>query len=249
MCKFIHIDSATQDQHAATLGQRGQGHCVGNIERAVALSQAASITDAGYVHSAGSIGWRHCAAGIKQNRHTGWNDHIGHVRQVRHSATRPVCGIKPVAGRAAGPGHRIQSSDVGREAGLVGDGVVARISAGVAGGQRDGLAIGHVLVVEQAGGGDVHHVTSNQAGLGHQCCIHAGHVVAVVDLVGDGDATNRQRLGCDVRRRDGLIGDDVVVHIDAAVAAGQGHSLAVGNVFGVKRAGGTQRHRIADDPA
>ena len=133
---------------------------------------------------------------------------------------------------------------------MAGNGVVARISAGVAAGQCDGLAIGDVLVVEQAGGANCHHVACDQSSFGNGCCIHAGHAVAVVFLVGDGDTANRQRLGRDVRHRAGLIGDDVVALVGAAVAgAAQGHGLVIGNVLGVKRAGGAHRHLVAGDPA
>ena len=135
--------------------------------------------------------------------------------------------------------------DVGRGTGLVGDGVVARVSTTVTAGQRYGLASANVLAVKQPGGGYGKCVSGYQPCVGSVAGIHTGRAVGVIDLVGSADAAHAQRLLRHIGRGAGLIGDAVVTHVCAAVTAHQRYRLARADVLVVERSGCANVDRIA----
>ena len=135
---------------------------------------------------------------------------------------------------------------------MVGDDVVAHIAATVAAGQGHGLAVGHVLVVEQAGGAHRHCIAGDPAcgvgGVGRGC------PESVVFLVGSRDARDGDGLGRDIgcgggtgRTQHIVAGQAVIGAIVEAIARGR-HVLADTHVFGVKRGSAVvDRQGFADD--
>ena len=137
--------------------------------------------------------------------------------------------------------------DVARGAGLVGDAVVAHVRTAVAAAERGQLVGAGVLVGKAAAGGHLHEVASDQAGIGGAREVHRGTGRAVVRAVGHGQTADGQCLGRDGGRGGGLVGEDIVGDVGAAVAAGERHGLAVAHVLVAEQTCGDHGHVVAAD--
>ena len=166
-------------------------------------------------------------AGRDGERVTGYQPCVGGVAGIH---TGRAVGVIDLAGRADAAHAQRLLRYIGRGASLIDDGVVTHIGAAVAAGQIHCLGRAHVLVTEGSRSCHVDHVTCYQSCLDHASSADARCVAAVIDLAGCRDAADSHRLGCDVGCGAGLIGNCVIAHVRAAVAAGKSHSLATAHV-------------------
>ena len=171
---------------------------------------------------------------------------------ARHSVTRHLKGCSQriqiaCRGRVAagtivdlGGDWGIQSHrlgrDVGRRCAWHRDDVIGDVIAAVADIQVDRLARTRMSVGKCAV--SVHGKTVANDPARSAAHAHGGRVVSVVHLVGCRDAADRDRLGRDVRRGAGLVGDDVVANVITVVAAAQGHHLVGSHMFVAEQARG-----------
>ena len=151
-----------------------------------------------------------------------------------------------VVGRETRHRQRL-GADGGLRGGLPGDGVVAHIGAAVVAAQVDRLACARILVAKAARGAHGNRVATEQTGITCTSCCHHCAGVGVVGFTGGANAADGQGLGVDGGRGGALVGDGVVAHISAAVAADQGDRFADSGVLVAKGAGGRYRYGIAAD--
>ena len=162
--------------------------------------------------------------------HAGREDDVRDVGEIGHRPTRPVGRVEPVAvTRPTRPGDGSQARDLGRGRG-VHDAVVAGLSAGQRA-DRDvhGLGGGHVLVDEAARErNEAHGVTGDDAGEAARDRSGRG---AVVDLVGRGEAAERERQRCDVGGHARGLDQEVVGRVGTDDGVTRNHDrLAIGHI-------------------
>jgi len=139
--------------------------------------------------------------------------------------------------------------DVGRGAGLVADLVVAHIRTVVAAAQGNQLASGCVLVCKRTSAGDSDRVATDHATKHCTRRADCGTGACVIHLVGRSDAAHRQRRFADVRCGAGLVCDQVVAGVRAAVVAADRDRLAGADVLVIKAACGGKAQGVSTDQA
>ena len=127
--------------------------------------------------------------------------------------------------------------DVGVGRGLVGDGVVAHISAAVAAAERDRLAGAHVFGVKQARCRDTQAVAADHAGKRGARGGDGGTARAVVFAADYRNARHRSGLGGDGGAAGAMRGQVVVARLVACQCqATVGHGAGSGHILGVVQA-------------
>ena len=171
----------------------------------------------------------------------GREDDVRDVGEIGHRPTRPVGRVEPVAvTRPTRPRDGSQASDLRR-----GRGIEQAVVAGLSAGQRahrdiHGLGGRHVLIDETTGKrSEAHGVTGDDAGEGAR---DGGGRGAVVDLIGRGEATERERQRRDVRGHARRLDEQVIGRVGTDDGVTRDHDRLAVRHIGVGEKTGGARH-------